>query len=56
MSSPDSDENDAIMVSLDDVRDFNVDNILPLPPADNVEIRKWPVSNTHLTLPTICSV
>ncbi|KAJ5535052.1 hypothetical protein N7527_001306 [Penicillium freii] len=41
MSSPDSDGNDVIMVDLDDVRDFNVDNILPLPPADIVEIRKW---------------
>lgn len=41
MSSPDTDGNDAIMVGLDDVRDFNVDNILPLPPADIVEIRKW---------------
>ncbi|KAJ5208065.1 hypothetical protein N7449_002444 [Penicillium cf. viridicatum] len=40
-SPPDSDGNDAIMVGLDDVRDFNVDNILPLPPADIVEIRKW---------------
>ncbi|CRL25027.1 Ankyrin repeat-containing domain [Penicillium camemberti] len=41
MSSPDSDGNDAIMVGLDYVRDFNMDNILCLPPADIVEIRKW---------------
>ncbi|KAJ5615350.1 hypothetical protein N7537_000464 [Penicillium hordei] len=40
-SPPNSDGNDAIVVGLDDVRDFNVDNILPLPPADIVAIRKW---------------
>lgn len=40
-SPPDSDGNDAILVCLDDVRDFNVDNILPLHPTDIVEIRKW---------------
>ncbi|KAF4760935.1 hypothetical protein HAV15_006848 [Penicillium sp. str.  len=34
MSSPDSDGHDVIMVGLEDVRDFNLDNILPLPPPD----------------------
>lgn len=40
MSSPDSDGHDVIMVGLEDVRDFNLDNILPLPPPDIVKIRK----------------
>ncbi|KGO39178.1 hypothetical protein PEXP_046520 [Penicillium expansum] len=42
MSSPsNSDGNDVVMVGLDDIRDFNIDNILPLPPTDIIEIRKW---------------
>ncbi|CAG8901730.1 unnamed protein product [Penicillium egyptiacum] len=40
-SPPDSDKNDAVLVGLDDVRGFNVDNILPLHPTDIVGIRKW---------------
>ncbi|CAI7566050.1 unnamed protein product [Penicillium discolor] len=41
MSSPDSDGHHGIIVGLDDVRDSNLDNILPLPPADIVKIGKW---------------
>ncbi|KAJ5635238.1 ankyrin 2-3/unc44 [Penicillium longicatenatum] len=42
MSSPsESEANDAILVSLEDVRDFNKDNLLPLPAEDIIKIRKW---------------
>ncbi|CAI7609372.1 unnamed protein product [Penicillium glandicola] len=40
-SPPDYEGNDAVLVALEDVRDFNVDNILPLPVTDIVKIRKW---------------
>ncbi|CAG8269634.1 unnamed protein product [Penicillium nalgiovense] len=41
MSSPLSDGNDSVLVGIGDVRDYNVDHILPLPPTDIVEIRNW---------------
>ncbi|KAJ5385402.1 hypothetical protein N7517_003313 [Penicillium concentricum] len=33
--------NDTILVGLEDVRDFNVDNVLPLPVGDILKITKW---------------
>ncbi|KZN89923.1 hypothetical protein EN45_000290 [Penicillium chrysogenum] len=41
MSSSTSDGNDPVLVVLGDVRGYNVDHILPLPPTDIVEIRNW---------------
>ncbi|OJJ78555.1 uncharacterized protein ASPGLDRAFT_182453 [Aspergillus glaucus CBS 516.65] len=37
----DSESNDSVLVGPGDIRDFNSDNILPLPAADLVKIRQW---------------
>lgn len=40
-SLSDSEDNGAVLVGPGDIRDFNSDNILPLPAADLVKIRQW---------------
>lgn len=39
--SSDSEGNDTILVGPGDVRDFNAENILPLPAEDLIKIREW---------------
>jgi hypothetical protein len=41
MSLSDSEGCDAVLISLDDIRDFNNENILPLPAEDLKKIRDW---------------
>ncbi|GLI72424.1 hypothetical protein PoHVEF18_000600 [Penicillium ochrochloron] len=41
MSLSDSERSDAVMISADDLRDFNNENILPLPAEDLKNIRDW---------------
>lgn len=41
MSLSDSEGSDAVMISPDDLRDFNNENILPLPAEDVKNIRDW---------------
>lgn len=41
MSLSDSSDSDAVMVGPDDIRDFNKENILPLPAEDLKRIRDW---------------
>ncbi|KAJ6002676.1 hypothetical protein N7451_005223 [Penicillium sp. IBT 35674x] len=39
--SSDSEANDTIVISSEDVRDFNNENLLPLPAEDLIKIREW---------------
>lgn len=41
MPLTDSDDSDAVWISPDDIRDFNEDNILPLPAEELQNIRDW---------------
>lgn len=44
-----SEDSDAVWISPDDVRDFNEDNILPLPAGELENIRNW-LQPTHYDL------